>query len=350
LFLEGFDRLGRPRITDDVSAALKRLATRPPVHRYRQAYALRLGLGRAARRAAAALVHLGAPNATPLARGGALRVVTCHDLIPLRFPERYASVGEGFAWGRKRLDRRRYHGADHVIAISDATAQDLVAFLDLAEARMSVVPSGIDVDVWSAPPTDAAKRELSELGLERRNFLVYVGDGDWRKNATGMFAALAEARSRAPELGLELVWAAKLAPRRLALLRREAAAHGVLEAVRWVGFVSDDVLRGLYRAAVATLFVSRWEGFGFPVLEAMAAECPVITSDRSSLRELAEGAAVLVDPEDHGATARAVLELAVGAEERDRLRALGRERARRYTLERQAEGTLAVYRRLLGGG
>src|SRR5690606_9563092 len=111
-------------------------------------------------------------------------------------------------------------------------------------------------------------------------YLLYAGDADWRKNSTGMFAALALARREIPNL--TLVWAGKLSPQREARVRREAAEAGVAGAVRLLGWVPDDDLLALYRGAHAMLFVSRAEGFGLPVVEAMASGCPVVTSDTSS--------------------------------------------------------------------
>ncbi|HEX9621646.1 MAG TPA: glycosyltransferase family 1 protein [Polyangiaceae bacterium] len=349
VYLEGFDRLGRPLLSSRPESALERFEARPPVHAYRQAYASRLGIGRAARAANAALVHLGFPGATPLARGGALRVVTCHDLIPLRFPEHYRAWSEGYAVGRRWLDRRRYHSADHVIAVSRSTAEDLTALLGVPPSKVSVVSSGIDAKRWSSQARPEDARELAALGLGERPFVVYAGDADYRKNSAGMFAALALANRELPAPGLSLVWAAKLSSARRRRLDAETARAGVADSVRFTGHLSDAALGALYRSAIATLFVSLWEGFGFPVLEAMANACPVITSDRSSTREVGEGAAELVDPEDHAAIANALVRVASDVELRAKLRERGLRRAGELGLERQARGTLDVYRKRLTG-
>jgi glycosyltransferase involved in cell wall biosynthesis len=113
--------------------------------------------------------------------------------------------------------------------------------------------------------------------------------------------------------------------------------------VKLLGYVSDQDLAALYRGATAQVFVSRAEGFGYPVIEAMACGCPVITSNRSSLIEIAEGAAVTVDPEDADAIADAIVLLADDNAERRRLSARGIERAARFSLRRMAEQTLDVY-------
>jgi glycosyltransferase involved in cell wall biosynthesis len=111
--------------------------------------------------------------------------------------------------------------------------------------------------------------------------------------------------------------------------------------------VPDATLKAIYRAALATLFVSRAEGFGYPVLEAMASGCPVITSNVSSLPEVAGDAALLVDPEDPTAIAQAVLHLCRDPSSRQELKRRGLVRAQAFSLESQARATLAVYRRVL---
>jgi glycosyltransferase involved in cell wall biosynthesis len=345
VFLERVGLDGSIRIAHELEPALARLRAKPAESRYRWSYPIRLFAGRAATSARAELVHLPLPNATPLVLGGARTVVTCHDLIPYRFPDHYGTLGEGFGWGRRALDRRRYRSAGHVLAISHATANDLHALLGLTSDKVSVVLSGIDAARWSATeePGDAA--QLASLGLRGRRFLIYVGDGDWRKNSVGMFSGLAQARRVEPDL--ELIWCGKLSPERLRLLRAQAESLGVEEACTFLGYVSDSALRALYRNALATLFVSHAEGFGYPVLEAMASGCPVITSNVSSLPEVAGNAALCVDPESAAQIGDAILSMTQNSKARERLKTSGLERAKSFTLERQALGTLDVYRRQL---
>jgi glycosyltransferase involved in cell wall biosynthesis len=110
--------------------------------------------------------------------------------------------------------------------------------------------------------------------------------------------------------------------------------------------VPDDALAALYRGALCKLFVSRWEGFGYPMLEAMACGCPVIASDRSSIAEIAGDAALLVDPEDARAVADGMVLMFDRASERQSLTDRGLRRARDFSLERCARETIDVYRRL----
>jgi glycosyltransferase involved in cell wall biosynthesis len=344
-FLEGFAAGGKAIVSRDAEAAIQRLSAAPIVSRARWAYPIRLFAGRAAHDVGAGLLHLPAPGVTPLARGGALRVVTCHDLIPYRHPDRYATLGEGFSWGRRALDRRRYRSADHVIAISRASGDDVAELLRVPREKISVVLSGIDAARWDAAPAPADTEHLRELGLSGKRFLMYVGDGDWRKNSEGMLQALALARRSDPELAL--AWVGKLDAGNTRRIRREAETSGVTQGLELLGYVSDPALQAMYRAALGTLFVSRLEGFGYPVLEAMATGCPVITSNVSSMPEVAGDAALLVDPESPARIAEAILLLASEPERREALRRRGLERALTFSLAEQARSTLAVYRRLL---
>jgi glycosyltransferase involved in cell wall biosynthesis len=205
----------------------------------------------------------------------------------------------------------------------------------------------VKLERWSAIPgaADATLRQRYELG--DRSLLVYAGDADWRKNADGMLRALERARRLKPSADFALVWAGKLSEKRQEGIRALARELAVEASVKLLGFVPDEDLAALYRQAHATLFVSRAEGFGYPVLEAMACGSPVITSNVSSLLELAGDVAVTVDPEDPERIAQAIVAVEQNSEARSQLTARGRDWVARFSCERQAQETLAVYERLL---
>ncbi|HHD56485.1 MAG TPA: glycosyltransferase family 1 protein, partial [Desulfobulbaceae bacterium] len=193
------------------------------------------------------------------------RVVTCHDLIPLKYPSRYAHLKDGYGWGRHLLDHRRYHSADHIIAVSHATAEDLVQLLGVASSKITVVHNGVDRGKWSAAPQATDYGVVRRHGLSQFPYALFVGDADWRKNVGGMLAALAKVRRMPGGRELRLVWAGKLSEERHQQIDAVAAAVGVRDAVVLLGYVSDADLAALYRHAVCQLFVSRAEGFGYPV-------------------------------------------------------------------------------------
>jgi glycosyltransferase involved in cell wall biosynthesis len=314
---------------------------------YREAYKRRVALWRAARHVQADVVHLGDPQATPLARhlAGCKFLVTCHDLIPLRFPERYFSYRDGWGVVGKRLERRRYTSADHVVAISDATRDDLVRFFDLPTERITRVYNGIDLDRWrrKLPEQDRAAR-VARHGMGDKRYLLYVGDADWRKNVEGMTGGLAHARQRGADV--ELVIAGALGEARSRKVDDLAREHGVSAWVHRIGHTDDDDLLALFQSAVAHIFVSRAEGFGLPVVESMACGCPVITTRATSLAEVAGDAAWLVEPEDHRAIGEAIVAMALSEQVRADFIARGIERAKLFSNERQASEMLALYRRL----
>lgn len=349
LGLTSLDWWGNFTLTADIASYRgdPRLPKPTPSDYYRWAYRQRLVLWRAAMSAGAGAVHLCAPHATPLLLGltGCRRIVTCHDLVPSRFPERYMNAKDGGAFVGKSIEKRRYRSADLVVAISDATRDDVRALVGVPERRLVRVHNGVDVERWASEPTVDSRATLERLGL-KRDFVLYVGACDWRKNVDGMLSGLA--RARAQGLDVELVWAGSLDDGNNATIDAEAARFGVTDAVRRLGFVSDEDLSVLYRAARAHLFVSRYEGFGLTVVEAMAAGCPVITSSEGALREVAGDAALIVDPEDASAIGRAIVTLCQDEAQRAELVRRGRERAKLFSLRAQALAMAKVYRDFFG--
>ena len=158
--------------------------------------------------------------------------------------------------------------------------------------------------------------------------------------------------ARAKQMGvdLDLVWAGHLAPNHVANVEAEARRAGVLGSLRRVGYVPDEDLVALYRAAVAHLFVSRLEGFGLTIVEAMAAGCPVVTTVAGALAEVAGDAALTVDPEDHAGIGDALARLAREPKLREECVRRGRERAPKFSRAALAKGTAEVYRRFLASG
>ena len=340
---------GAHQVTSDIGSfegAPGRPSPGPKDH-YRWAYARRFGLARALHKTGAALVHLGDPNATPLFMSltQCRRVVTCHDVIPARYPAVYFGVRDGGPRIGLAIERRRYQSADLVVAISDATERDARTLLGVPAQRMQRVYNGVDVQRWQREPSGAAAHVLERHGLTQRPFALYVGGLDWHKNIEGMLAGVALAKAQEPEVCL--AWAGKLNPSQNQTVQGLVSQFGVQDNLKLLGFVSDDDLSVLYRQARAHVLVSWCEGFGLTVVEAMAAGCPVLTTAGGSLEEVAGDAALSVEPDDHAQIGDALVRLFRDAALRAHLVELGRARAPLFDRSVQARAMINAYRRAL---
>lgn len=267
--------------------------------------------------------------AVPPARGGL--VVTVHDLAFLRTPEHFTPRGN--VYFRRALDVVR-HEADVVVVPSATTAADCVA-AGIDAARLRVVPHGVRVP--EVAPAAAAEIR-ARLGLDRP-YVLWCGTLEPRKN----LPALLDAFERVPaSADLQLLLAGPAGWGSAGEAVRERLAGPLGARVRLLGRLSLAELHVAYAAARAFCFPSTWEGFGMPVLEAMAHGTPVVTTVGTSMAEFAEGAGLLVDPADADALAGAVL--AAAGDDHDRLAVAARDRARGCTWDRAAGLTLDAYR------
>jgi len=352
--LDGFEIVGLTslgwtgdyRITDDIASYRgdPNLPTPTEADFYRWAWRQRVALWRALRRARADAVHICDAHATPLFLG-CRKIVTCHDLVPTKFPDRYFGIRDGGAFTGKRIERRRYRSADLVVAISDATRNDAVTLLGLPADRIVRVYNGVDIERWSSPPRLETTATLARFGLAGRDFVLYVGGSDWRKNVDGMMQGLAHARAQGVDVCL--AWAGHLQGAHVESVEAEARRLCMSEAVVRLGYVDDDELAVLYAAARAHLLVSRCEGFGLTVVEAMAAGCPVITTHGGSLGEVAGQAALQVDPENASEIGDAIARVCREPDLRSDLVQRGRERAPLFSRRVQAQAMARVYREFL---
>jgi len=276
---------------------------------------------------------------TAPAQTAARRIVTIHDLIYRVYPEAHAGV---LTVGMRMLVRLTARRSQRVIADSASTRDDLVRFLGVPESRIDVVALGAGETARAAP---MAERELrARHGLGDRPVVLSVSAKRPHKNLLRLLDALALlAGERRPVLVLPgyPTWHERE-------LRERAASLGVAGDVRFLDWVRDEELEGLYATAGAFVFPSLYEGFGLPVLEAMRRGVPVACSDRSSLPEVAGDAALLFDPERPAEIAAAIERLLTDRAEADRLREAGRRRAARFTWEATARETLRSYERALG--
>lgn len=351
-------RLGLPGgfdVREDLAAAADEAMAVRGEHDYVYTlYLRRLLLGAAARRAGAGLVHMTQEAGSPVVLR-VPRIATCHDVIPLVFPREYLGGHPDalvpIAWKAEHAKRfgkdlRRYRRAARVVAISDRSKRDLVDILGVDAAKIDVVHNGVDLSRFAQPTPGDDEARRARLGLGRRPYVVYVGACDWRKNLAGLFAAVRRARR---DVDLEVVWAGRLERSEAQRMDRLAREAGVGESLRRLGFVADADLGAVYRGAVAHAFLSRLEGFGLTVVEAMASGCPVVVGRGSATDEIAGDAGIIVDPDDVEGAAAAIVALARDPSERTRRIELGRERARHFARARMARGYVESYLRALGG-
>lgn len=262
---------------------------------------------------------------------GAKLVMTVHDLVPLTEPRSHR-------WHYRLYFRhalpRVLRMFDRMVCVSESTASDVRRFYRIGEDRLCVVPQGCRYD-GEQPMLESRHRE---------KFVLAVGTLEPRKNIRRVIEAFVNLRRQSPDLVDRLVIAGSPGWGRgetQAAIRRHA------DAVQWLGYVDTDELRQLYRRAAMLAYPSLYEGFGLPVLEAMAMGCPVLTSNVSSLPEVGGEAAVYVDPhsvEQIAAGMRRVLE---DAELRESMARKGAERARTMTWDRCAQMMVACYEEVL---
>ena len=330
-------------------------------------------LPRLAARAGVDLVHSLASTAP--AWGRFRRVLTVHDLIYARFPEAHPGLRDR---GMRVLVPLAARRSTRVIAISESTRRDLVELLRLPEGRIDVVPQGLGAvrrlpaaqkeSGGNEPGVEASgleKPDFEEAGLEasgvdtpaalsaqdtrarfalgERRVLLTLSAKRPHKNLIALIGAFARIPSeRRPVLVLPgyPTW-------HEAELRARAAELGVLGDVRFEGWLSESEIEGLWGVADAFVYPSLYEGFGLPVLEAMARGVPVACSDTSSLPEVAGDAALLFDPRSEPAIAEAVERLLGDPSLARALRERGLARARLFSWEHTARLTLDCYARAL---
>ena len=250
------------------------------------------------------------------------KVITIHDLLPLRYPEHYPKQHYYFRFVLPMVVRQ----CSAIICDSTATRDDVIRLFGQPQCPMTVVPAGFNAALFR--PSDSGCQSF-ETSVP---YFLFVGDMRPYKNvarALSAFAGIAEGNVRFVVVGNTQT---RDAPPLFSLVEQ---LH-IQDRVVFAGYVSDDKVADLYRGALALVFPSLWEGFGLPPLEAMASGCPVITSHVASLPEVCGEAVEYVDPTSidsiRGAMERVIREPAL----REDLRGRGLERAKQFSWDRTA--------------
>jgi len=267
-------------------------------------------------------------------------VVTVHDLAFLRFPEWLTPAAARY-YGRVG---QAVHSAERVIAVSECTRRDLLELLDVPEEKVAVIheAAGAPFRPVQLPPTS---REFRGRHLAPQRFALFVGTIEPRKNLPTLLRAFRLLLERHPRLDphprLIIVGAQGWLSESVFGLVNELR---LAQEVAFIGQVSEEDLIWLYNAARFLVFPSLYEGFGLPPLEAMSCGTPVIASNAGAIPEVVGSGGLLLDPHDVDGWAEAMAELWSDDARRARLRLLGLEQAARFSWQRAAQETLALYR------
>jgi glycosyltransferase involved in cell wall biosynthesis len=266
-------------------------------------------------------------------------VATIHDLAPFRVARKYD--WKRMVYGRlivPWLAGRQ----DEIIAISRNTGADIAEFFRLPPERVRVIYNGVEHSRFFPVPREKAKATIARLHNLSRPFFLYVARLEHPgKNHLRLITAFNQFKA-ATKSDWQLALAGS-AWHGSEVIRTAMAQSPFSQDIRHLGFIADADLPDLYRAADAFVFPSLYEGFGLPVLEAMACGCPVLSSTRGSLGEVLADAAETVKPEDIADLQRQLTRLASDVELRERLRAAGLKRAQHFDWQKTAAATLETY-------
>jgi len=251
-------------------------------------------------------------------------VIVVHDIIPLLFREMSPRVFYYYRYVLPKVMRK----ACHIIAVSYSTKNDLVKHYEVKEEKISVVHSGID-------PPRFSNRELPVEGP----FVLFVGAFRPGKNVERLFKAFSLIKDRIAE---KLVLAGSGFSEFEQKLRKLACELGIKDRVNFLGYLKEDSISFLYRRCNLFVFPSLYEGFGFPVLEAMAAGAPVIATNVSSVPEIAGDAALFFNPRSPEDIAEKMLKVLSSESLKEELRRKGKERAKLFRWEKTASKVLEI--------
>jgi glycosyltransferase involved in cell wall biosynthesis len=262
-------------------------------------------------------------------------ILTCYDLIPLVYPHYFTP------WKRltfRLAHRLAFRSARLILAISEATRRDLIRLFAVDRDRIMVTP--LAANGRFQPQPEAVVTAVRHQYALPKKYLLYFGSNKPHKNLTRLVRAYAQLKRQSPHLVIAGHW-----DFRYPEAQREAQRLGVEKRVLFIGPVKDEDLPALYSGATLFIFPSLYEGFGLPVVEAMACGVPVICADVSSLPEVAGSAACLVDPTDTADLTAAMDGLLADPEQRALMAAQGLQQAAQFTWRQTAGLTLAAYER-----
>ncbi|MBS9383631.1 MAG: glycosyltransferase family 4 protein [Dolichospermum sp. BR01] len=255
-------------------------------------------------------------------------IVTAFDMIPLRFPNRFSPL----TTYHKYYTPEVFKQAEHIICISESTANDITQFYQIPSHKITPILLAGD------------NSHFQFLNLPTRNYFLYIGRQDPYKNLQRLITAFSALPHRNDyELWLAGPYDQRYSP----LLEIQTQELGISHLVKFLNYVSYDELPIIINQAIALVFPSLWEGFGLPILEAMACGTPVITSNVSSLPEVAGDAAILINPYNPGEITTAMTTIINDSETRKQLSEKGLKRANQFSWEKTGLATVEVLKQYL---
>ncbi len=267
-------------------------------------------------------------------------IISVHDLIPIHFPE-LATIRHRFV--ARCLLPRSLHLADAIIVQSNYVAEEVRERFPRASGKIYIVPPGIES--YFAPSSDETIQQIRKIyGLPQR-YLLFLKVDDPKKNIRGAVRALKSILECREFADISLAICGNPHPELPAEIN--SIINPFEKNLVWLGFVPEDHLPALYSGALALLFPSICEGFGYPILEAMACGCPVITSNLTSMPEVSGNRALCIDPTNADEMAHALLQVVENDQLRKELRAGGLEWSQQFTWEKSAARIVELYSELL---
>ncbi|MFH1369554.1 MAG: glycosyltransferase family 1 protein [Elusimicrobiota bacterium] len=264
------------------------------------------------------------------------KVLTLHDFVYKRFPETMAS---GNMYIHKFLVAPSIKQADFIISDSKSTEDDLRGYFPTVKKPMKVIPPAVSLEFKKIGKSDAKKLVSLKFGLDRP-YILAVGTQEPRKNFITAFNAFKNLSGRIPHLLVSTGKPGWKTGGMMDLIRQSEVA----ERIRFLGYVDKEDLPCIYSAADAFVFPSIYEGFGLPVLEAMACGCPVICSDSSSIPEVAGSAAIMLPPLDTDAWIKTIEKVISDERLCAELSAKGIERAREFNWKNTSQDIWNVFK------
>jgi glycosyltransferase involved in cell wall biosynthesis len=255
-------------------------------------------------------------------------IVTAHDFIPLRFPQPWSRLTTYYRYFIPQVLNQSLH----IICDSQSTAQDMTNFFQIAPSKITSIPLAYD------------RLNFRFLNLPTRNYFLYIGRHDPYKNLHRLITAFSQLPH---QRDYELWLAGPTDPRYTPLLKKQTEELGITDAVKFLNYVPYNELPTLINQAIALVFPSLWEGFGLPVLEAMACGTPVITSNLSSLPEVTGDAAILINPYITEEITAAMSQILADATGRSQLSRQGMDRAKQFSWEKTGFATAEVLKKFL---